>query len=82
MLKRKIIQKLDSWKSDSVRKALIIEGPQQIGKTFVLRSFAYENYKQVIYINFNQFPYMRHIFEEDFDVDALILQISLTFRRN
>lgn len=78
MLKRKIIQKLDSWKRDSVRKALIIEGPQQIGKTFVLRTFAYENYKQVVYINFNQFPYMRHIFEEDFDVDALILQISLT----
>lgn len=77
MLKRKIIQKLDDWKKESNRKALIIEGPQHIGKTFILRTFAYENYKQVVYINFNQFPYMRHIFEQDFDIDALILQITL-----
>lgn len=77
MLKRKIVQKLDDWKKESNRKALIIEGPQHIGKTFILRTFAYENYKQVVYINFNQFPYMRHIFEQDFDIDALILQITL-----
>ena len=77
MLKRKIIQKLDDWKKETNRKALIIEGPQHIGKTFTLRTFAYENYKQVVYINFNQFPYMRHIFEQDFDIDALILQITL-----
>lgn len=77
MLKRKIIQRLDEWKKDSNHNALIIEGPQQIGKTFILRTFAYENYKQVVYINFNQFPYVRHIFEQDFDIDALILQISL-----
>lgn len=77
MLKRKIIQKLEDWKKDPVRKALIIEGPQQIGKTFIIRSFAYEKYKQVVYFNFNQFPYMRYMFEQDFDVEALILQITL-----
>jgi uncharacterized protein len=77
MLKRKIIKRLDEWKNDPARKSLVIEGPQQIGKTFVLRAFAYEHYKQVVYINFNQFPYMRHIFEQDIDLDSLILQITL-----
>lgn len=77
MLKRKIIKQLDEWKNDQARKSLIIYGPQQIGKTFTLRTFAYENYKQVVYINFNQFPYMRHIFEHEMVIDALILQISL-----
>lgn len=77
MLKRRIIKKLDEWKNDQFRKSLIIEGPQQIGKTFVIRTFAYEHYKQVVYINFNQFPYMRHIFEQDIDLDSLILQITL-----
>jgi len=77
MLKRRIIKKLDEWKKDQFRKSLIIEGPQQIGKTFVIRTFAYEYYKQVVYINFNQFPYMRHIFEQDIDLDSLILQITL-----
>ncbi|MDP3444543.1 MAG: AAA family ATPase, partial [Ignavibacteria bacterium] len=68
MLRRRIIKKLDEWMNDQLRKSLIIEGPQQIGKTFVIRSFAYEHYKQVVYINFNQFPYMRRIFEQDFDI--------------
>lgn len=77
MLKRKIIKKLYDWKNDQTRKSLIIEGPQQIGKTFMIRTFAYEQYKQVVYINFNQFPYMRHIFEQDIDIDSLILQITL-----
>jgi len=77
MLKRRIIKKLDEWKNDQFRKTLIIEGPQQIGKTFVIRNFAYEHYKQVVYINFNQFPYMRRIFEQDFDIDTLILHIGL-----
>lgn len=77
MLKRKIVKKLDEWKNDQARKSLIIYGPQQIGKTYTLRIFAHENYKQVININFNQFPYTRHLFEQEMEVDALILQISL-----
>lgn len=77
MLKRKIIKKLEDWKSDRDRKSLVIEGPQQIGKSFILRSFSIENYKQVVYINFNQYPYMKHLFELDLELDALILQIGL-----
>ena len=80
MLKRKIIKKIEDWKLDPNRKSLIIEGPQQIGKTFVLRSFAFENYKQVVNINFNQYPYMKYIFEQDIELDALILQITLLIK--
>ncbi len=80
MLKRKIIKKIEDWKLDPNRKSLIIEGPQQIGKTFMLRSFAFENYKQVVNINFNQYPYMKYIFEQDMELDALILQITLLIK--
>lgn len=80
MLKRKIIKKLKDWKADNARKSLIIEGPHQIGKTFVLRSFVLEHYKQVVDINFNQYPYMKHIFEQDLEIDALIFQISLLIK--
>jgi len=77
MLKRKIVKKLNDWKADVARKSLIIEGPQQIGKTFILRTFGYQNYKQVVYINFNQYPYMKRLFEMDMELDALILQMTL-----
>lgn len=77
MLKRKIFKKLEDWKADMARKSLIIEGPQQIGKSFILKSFALKHYKQVVNINFNQYPYMRHLFEQELELDALILQIGL-----
>lgn len=77
MLKRKITKELENWKSNTARKSLIIEGPQLIGKSFILKSFALEHYKQVVYINFNQYPYMKHLFEQDLELDALILQIGL-----
>jgi len=80
MLKRKIVKKLNDWKADSARKSLIIEGPQQIGKTFVLRSFAFQYYKQVVYINFNQYPYMKRLFDMDMELDALILQMTLLIK--
>ena len=80
MLRRKIIQTLEAWYAMPERKSLIIEGPQEIGKTFVLKKFAIQNYKQVVMINFNQFPYMRHLFEMDMDVDALVLQMVMLIK--
>ncbi|GEM_PF-1240160 len=77
MLRRKIIQTLEDWYASSDRKSLIIEGPQDIGKSFVLKSFAFQKYKQVVKLNFNQFPYMRRIFDTPMDVDAMILQIVM-----
>ena len=80
MLRRKIIQTLEAWYAMPERKSLIIEGPQEIGKTFVLKTFAFKNYKQVVMINFNQFPYMRHLFEVDMDVDAMVLQMVMLIK--
>ena len=44
MLKRKIMQTLREWKSNvgTKKKALVIEGLRQIGKTFIVRQFAKE----------------------------------------
>lgn len=80
MLRRKIIQSLDTWHAMPERKSLIIEGPQEIGKTFILKSFAFQNYKQVVMINFNQFPYMRHLFKMDMDVDGMVLQMVMLIK--
>ena len=77
MLRRKIIQTLEDWYANPDRKSLIIEGPQDIGKSFVLKSFAFQKYKQVVKLNFNQFPYMRRIFDTSMDLDGMILQIVM-----
>lgn len=80
MLRRKIIQKLEDWFNDPNRNSVIVEGPQEIGKSFVLKSFAFQKYKNVVQLNFNQYPYMRRIFDTPMEVDAMILQIVMMIK--
>ena len=54
MLKRKILNTLVDWKNNTStkKKALVIKGLRQIGKTYIVKQFAEEYYENVIYINF------------------------------
>ena len=46
MFRRKIMLELENWKnSTGKKKALVIKGLRQIGKTYSVREFAKENYK-------------------------------------
>ncbi len=77
MFRRKITDELIKWKnSTGKRKALVIKGMRQIGKTFIARAFAEENYENVIYINFKDNESAKRIFDGDFAVDRITLDIS------
>ena len=53
MFKRKITKELENWKtSKGKKKALVIKGLRQIGKTFIVKEFAKNNYENVVYIDF------------------------------
>ena len=52
LLRRKIDAYLVAWKHNPDRKPLIVKGARQIGKTRSIESFATQNYKNVIQINF------------------------------
>lgn len=49
-LKRKIYKKLLSWKEES-DLTLEVTGARQVGKTYIIRKFAEENFAGVVYIN-------------------------------
>lgn len=51
MLKRKIIKQLEEWGREVAKKALLIKGARQIGKTTIVRQFAKTHYKNFIEIN-------------------------------
>ena len=53
--RRTIYKDLLNWKNSNSGKVLQLEGARQVGKTFILRKFAKENYKQEIYINMAQY---------------------------
>ncbi len=50
-MKRKILQQLIDWKNSTSRKPLILNGARQVGKTFILREFGKEYYKNTVYVN-------------------------------
>ena len=76
-LTRKIDAFLRKWKSNEERFPLIIKGARQIGKTEAITHFAKQNYKSVIEINFVLQKQFKGIFDNGFDVDTIIKNISL-----
>ena len=77
MLKRKIDKYLTDWKNRPDRKPLIIKGARQIGKTRSVEWFAGQNYASVIEINFIEQKKYRELFNDGFEVDAILKNISL-----
>lgn len=68
---------LANWKSDPQRQPLIVKGARQIGKTASIENFAMNNYKSVVEINFVLQKQYRNIFDDGFDVDTILRNISL-----
>ena len=76
LLKRKIDDFLIKWKQNSDRLPLIIKGARQIGKTESIRNFANKNYKNVIEINFVIQKQFKDIFDDGFEVNTIVKNIS------
>ena len=78
MLKRKIMQELVNWKNNKAtkKKALLIKGLRQIGKTYIVKQFAKENYKNVIYINFKENDSIKAVFDGDLVVNRILMDLT------
>ena len=75
-MKRTAINQLIKWKKSSRRKPLIVEGARQVGKTWLVKKFGEEFYKNIAYVNFEESVYLRSLFEADFDMSRIIDAIS------
>lgn len=76
MLKEKCMK---SWKSSSNRKALVVQGARQVGKTYAIRTFADSEYDELIEINFKEKPGMTDVFSGNLDVDTMLLSLRFRF---
>ena len=76
LLKRKIYSELLKWKQSKNKKPLVIKGLRQVGKTYIVKQFAKENYENVIYLDFRKNHELRAIFDHSFIINDLISQIT------
>lgn len=76
-LRRKIDKYLVEWKESKYHLPLIVKGARQIGKTDAIRNFAKLNYENVVEINFALQKQYKNIFDNGFEVDTILKNISL-----
>ena len=76
MLQRKIIQRLAEWRASSRKRALLINGARQVGKTTTIRMFASTHYKHFVEINFVKHPSAKKAFDNSLDTRSIVLNLS------
>lgn len=75
-MKRKIYKQLLKWKRNVDRKPLMLLGARQVGKTWIMQHFGEKEYKNVAYINCDDEPRMRQLFELDYNIDRILITIQ------
>ncbi|MBU0573153.1 MAG: ATP-binding protein [Candidatus Margulisbacteria bacterium] len=61
-MKRDIIKELRAWKKQKEQYPLLIRGARQVGKSFLVESFAKENFSNSVIVNFELQPHLKNCF--------------------
>ena len=70
-------KELYAWKERKNRKPLILQGARQVGKTWLMRTFASEAFPKHVYVNFEDNTPLREVFTKDFDIQRILFEVSL-----
>lgn len=63
-MKRLIYNDLVAWKNSANRKPLILLGARQVGKTYILKDFGAQEFKNVVYVNCHQNEFTNNLFRD------------------
>lgn len=74
------MQKLIEWKEKPNRKPLIIKGARQVGKTWLMKEFGRLYFSKVAYVTFYNNQRMKRVFEDDYDIARIIMNINIETR--
>ena len=76
MIQRKIEKELQIFYEPMDKKALLVTGARQVGKTYIIRDFAAKHYKSIVEINFLQDKSAQSLFENAKTSDDMLLRLS------
>lgn len=73
---RNITHSLEEWKESKNRKPLILLGARQVGKTWIMQNFGKNNYDSVAYVNCDEQPLAKSMFEADYNIPRILLVVQ------
>jgi len=76
-MQRSAIAQLTAWKTSPNRKPLVIRGARQVGKTWLMKEFGKQAFKNFVYINFDSNPDMANLFEGSLQIPRLIAGLQI-----
>lgn len=68
---------LKKWKERKTRRPLILRGPRQVGKTWLLREFGEREYARCVYVDFESSVRISGLFDEKPSVDRIVTELEL-----
>ncbi|MBQ0072780.1 MAG: ATP-binding protein [Prevotella sp.] len=71
-MERFVYQQLLDWKNSAKRKPLVLNGARQVGKTWLLKEFAQNEYAKMAYVVCHKNPVVKEIFKVDFNMDRIL----------
>lgn len=75
-MRRKIYSRLLEWKNSKDRRPLMLLGARQVGKTWIMRHFGEQEYSKVVYVNCDDEPRMKQIFDLDYDIERILTTLQ------
>lgn len=76
-MERKFIEKLKVWENSGQKEPLLIVGARQVGKTWLIRHFCQEQYKDYVYVNLEERPDMASVFEGRLDPEEIVRNLEI-----
>lgn len=81
-MKRNIYCELLKWKQSTYRKPLMMYGARQVGKTYILKEFGKNEYKNLVYVNCYKNDSVAELFYGNVDIDRILLGLSAISKQN
>ena len=78
-MERTSLKALEEWKNSPTRKPLLIYGARQVGKTWLMKQLGKNEFKNVVYVNFEKEIQLRSLFEQDYEPTRIIKALETYF---
>ncbi len=74
---RKFYEELSFWEDNNIKEPMLIMGARQIGKTWLIKKFCEDRYKDYVYINLEEREDIKSVFEGNLSPKTILTNIGI-----